>query len=124
MEAHRYADLNYMQHHANELDEAGYKSVLHVFDSHTSNYFIKIARILNRQHNFKYLVALRTFTISPDFCATILKAFHEIQPNRVALNLLAGDLNTRVNKIEDKQVSFQGDDERIQDIEYRRKNVR
>lgn len=124
MEAHCYPTLSHMLTHPFELDDAGYKSVLYVFDSHTASYFIKIAKTLNTQHSFKYLIALRTFTISPDFCATILKAFHEIQPNRISLNLLAGDLNTRINKIEDKQVDFKGSYEAIENVQDRRENVR
>lgn len=79
-----------------ELNEVfntvGYESVLFVYHSMLPNSFIRIAHSINPKHKFKYMVAIRPYTMSIEFLATICEAFNEISPNRLILNLVVGNL--------------------------------
>jgi hypothetical protein len=86
MAPYPYIDMKGMKESAGDYDWAGYKSILYTFHSASPDNFIKVARILNTDHNFKYLFALRPYHISPQYLNMIVKAFDEIQPNRIAIN--------------------------------------
>ena len=81
------------------LNNSGYESVLTVYHSTIADNWIKTARVLNKKHKLKYMVAIRTYAISPEYCAMMCKAFYEIQSNRLILNILAGDLQKEENSI-------------------------
>lgn len=78
---------------SNVLDYSGYESVLTVYHSKISDYWIKIANIINPEHKLKYMIAVRTYAISPEYCAMMCEAFNEIDKNRLILNIVAGDVH-------------------------------
>jgi alkanesulfonate monooxygenase SsuD/methylene tetrahydromethanopterin reductase-like flavin-dependent oxidoreductase (luciferase family) len=79
---------------SNVLDYSGYYSVLTVYHSKLPDYWIKIANIINPEHKLKYMIAMRTYAISPEYCAMICEGFSEISPQRLILNVAAGDLHS------------------------------
>jgi len=83
------------------VDEFGYESILLVYHSKIEDNWIKAARVLNTNHKFKYMPAIRTYAISPEYCAMISKAFYSISPNRLMLNIVSGDLHGEETSIED-----------------------
>jgi alkanesulfonate monooxygenase SsuD/methylene tetrahydromethanopterin reductase-like flavin-dependent oxidoreductase (luciferase family) len=78
---------------SNVLDYAGYYSLLTVYHSTIPDYWIKIANIINPEHKLKYMIAMRTYAISPEYCAMMCEGFNEIDSNRLILNIAAGDLH-------------------------------
>jgi alkanesulfonate monooxygenase SsuD/methylene tetrahydromethanopterin reductase-like flavin-dependent oxidoreductase (luciferase family) len=83
------------------VDEFGYESILLVYHSKIEDNWIKAARVLDTNHKFKYMPAIRTYAISPEYCAMICKAFHSISPNRLMLNIVSGDLHEEETSVED-----------------------
>jgi alkanesulfonate monooxygenase SsuD/methylene tetrahydromethanopterin reductase-like flavin-dependent oxidoreductase (luciferase family) len=78
---------------SNVLDYTGYYSILTVYHSRIPDYWIKIANIINPEHKLKYMIAMRTYAVSPEYCAMMVEAFNEISPDRLILNVAAGDLH-------------------------------
>ena len=83
------------------VDEFGYESILLVYHSKIEDNWIKAARVLDTNHKFKYMPAIRTYAISPEYCAMMSKAFHNISPNRLMLNIVSGDLHEEETSVED-----------------------
>ena len=75
------------------VDNAGYYSMLLVYHSTIADHFIKAANVINKEHSFKYMIALRTYALSPEYCSMMCRAFEEIDSNRLMLNVASGDLH-------------------------------
>jgi alkanesulfonate monooxygenase SsuD/methylene tetrahydromethanopterin reductase-like flavin-dependent oxidoreductase (luciferase family) len=86
---------------SNIVDEFGYESVLLVYHSKIDDNWIKAARALNLNHKFKYMPAIRTYAITPEYCAMMSKAFYTIAPDRLMLNIVSGDLHEEETSIDD-----------------------
>ena len=97
-----------------ELEECGYESVLLTFHSESPDYLIKSAAALIPGNKLKYMIALRPYHISPQFCAMITEGYNQIEPNRLIFNWIAGDFHKR--KDEGSQVNVFGNTEEIDDI--------
>jgi alkanesulfonate monooxygenase SsuD/methylene tetrahydromethanopterin reductase-like flavin-dependent oxidoreductase (luciferase family) len=86
------SDLISLKRLSHTVNEAGYKSILLVYHSLLPDYMIKVARIMDPKHSFKYMFAIRTYAVSPELCAMMMHSFHEIDKDRVMLNVAAGDM--------------------------------
>jgi alkanesulfonate monooxygenase SsuD/methylene tetrahydromethanopterin reductase-like flavin-dependent oxidoreductase (luciferase family) len=84
-----------------KLDDVGYYSVLMVYHSTISDHWLKAARILDESHKIKYMPAIRTYAITPEYCAMMCRAFNEIQPGRLMLNIVTGDLHKEETSVND-----------------------
>jgi hypothetical protein len=95
------ASIDHLKTISNIVDEVGYESMLMVYHSKIDDNWVKAARALDLNHKFKYMPAVRTYAISPEYCAMICKAFHTIAPNRIMLNIVSGDLQEEETSVED-----------------------
>ena len=86
---------------SNILNGSGYYSVLTVYHSKLPDYWLKIANIINKEHSLKYMIAMRTYAISPEYCAMMCESFNTIDPNRLMLNVAAGDLHKDETSVSD-----------------------
>ena len=86
---------------SNILNDSGYYSVLTVYHSKLPDYWLKIANIINKEHDLKYMIAMRTYAISPEYCAMMCEAFNTIDSNRLMLNVAAGDLHKDETSVAD-----------------------
>ena len=102
---------------SSELEIFGYTSVLLPFHSHSSDYLIKSAAALIPGNKLKYMIALRPYHISPQFCAMIAEAYNQIDPDRLIFNWIAGDFDVRGD--EPDQVDVFGMSETIDSITKR-----
>lgn len=93
--------ISYLQDISNVVDDAGYESMLLVYHSKIDDNWIKASRALNLSHKFKYMPAIRTYAITPEYCAMIARAFSTISPNRLMLNIVSGDIHQEETSIED-----------------------
>ena len=92
MPVHESDDLKNLSLISQTADECYYSSILLVYHSLTNDFWIKCANAINLQHTFKYLLAIRTYAISPEYFVMMYKAFNEIQKNRIMFNIVAGDV--------------------------------
>lgn len=100
---------------SNTVHEVGYKSLLLVYDSFLDNAVVTVANTINKEHTFKYIIAVRTYSLSPEYLATIYETFEKIAPGRVTFNVIPGNIKFQETSLRD--VVFIED--RIQTIEQR-----
>lgn len=91
MDTNSSGDLESLKNLFKSLDETGYYSVLMVYHSEINDYFIKCANLLDKQLKIKYMPAIRTYAISPEYLSMMYDSFEEIQENRLMFNIVAGD---------------------------------
>jgi hypothetical protein len=94
-----------------ELENYGYHSVLLPFHSESSDYLIKSAAALIPGNKLKYMIALRPYHISPQFCAMVTEGYNQIDPDRLIFNWIAGNFDER--KDEGPQFDVLGNTEEI-----------
>ncbi len=77
------------------LETFGYYSVLLTFHSYQPDYLIKSAAALIPGNKLKYMIALRPYHISPQYCAMVTEGFNQIDSGRLIFNWIAGDFDQR-----------------------------
>ena len=93
--------ISYLKNISDVIDDTGYESVLLVYHSKIDDNWIKASRALDLNHKFKYMPAIRTYSISPEYCAMIARAFNTIAPNRLMMNVVSGDIHSEETSIDD-----------------------
>jgi hypothetical protein len=83
---------------SNCLEDIGYESLLLTFHSESPDYLIKSAAALVPGNKLKYMIALRPYHMSPQYCAMITEGFNQIDPNRLMFNWIAGDSHNRLEE--------------------------
>lgn len=81
-----------------KLEEVGYESVLLTFHSDSPDYLIKSAAALIPKNKLKYMIALRPYHMSPQYCAMVTEGFNQIEPGRLVFNWIAGDSHNRLDE--------------------------
>jgi hypothetical protein len=99
---------------SSRLEDYGYYSVLLTFHSKSPDYLIKSAAALIPGDKLKYMIALRPYHISPQFCAMVTEGYNEIDSERLIFNWIAGDFDSRND--ESIQVDVLGKTESIDNI--------
>jgi hypothetical protein len=82
-------DLSY------RLEDCGYESVLLTFHSEQADYFVKSAASLLPGDKLKYMIALRPYHVSAQYCSMMTKAYNQIDKDRLVINWVAGDFHNR-----------------------------
>lgn len=85
---------------SDKLNKSGYYSLLLVYHSKLSDMLLKSALIAKKEESIKYMIAMRTYAISPEYMSMIVKAYNEIFPNKLMLNIVSGDIHKEENSIE------------------------
>lgn len=75
------------------LHTNGFSGNLFLANNKSQNEFIKIARFMDINKDFKYMVAVRSYTISPQYLSSICRSLNQISPNKVEINLVSGHIN-------------------------------
>lgn len=99
---------------SNYLEGVGYESLLLTFHSESPDYLIKSAAALVPGNKLKYMIALRPYHMSPQYCAMITEGFNQIDPNRLIFNWIAGDSHNRPE--EKPQVDVYGNTDTLDSI--------
>ena len=94
------ADLDSLKKISKLVDDCNYYSVLFVYHSLDKDFWIKCANIINKKHKFKYLIAIRTYCISPEYFVMMYRSFNEIQKNRIMFNIVAGDIHDSESSVD------------------------
>lgn len=75
---------------SSELEEFGFCGVLLVYSFYSDDQFVKIANAIDVNQKIKYMVAIRPYTISPQYLSMINNSFEKISKNRIIINFITG----------------------------------
>lgn len=76
-----------------KANEANYYSVLLTYHSLQTDLWVKSIRALDENHKFKYMIALRTYSMAPEYFVMIHKSLNQFAKDRFMFNIVAGDLH-------------------------------
>lgn len=103
---------------SNRLEDSGYESVLLTFHSEQADYFVKSAASLFPGDKLKYMIALRPYHVSAQYCSMMTKAYNQIDKDRLVINWVAGDFHNRTDD-SDIELDVFGESELTDTIEKR-----
>jgi hypothetical protein len=72
------------------LEESGFSGVMFTYDSTQGDMFVRSVRDMDVSEKIKYLVAIRPYTISPQYLSTINDSIGEIMKDRLQINFISG----------------------------------
>jgi len=72
------------------LEDSGFSGVMFTHDLSQGDMFAKVARDIKSTEKIKYLVAIRPYTISPQYLCIINKSINSIMKQRLQINLISG----------------------------------
>ncbi len=75
-----------------ELEDANFFGMLLPYEVNLGDYFVKIANSIKKDQKIKYVVAIRPYTISPQYLVSIIKSLNSIDPERVWVNFVSGQI--------------------------------
>mgnify|MGYP003335678492 CR=1 FL=1 len=84
-----------------ELDKYNYYSMLLTYHSKNSDLLIKSLLAANNDINLKFMLAIRTYAISPEYLSMICNSYNQSFPNKLILNVTSGDIHLEENSVND-----------------------
>jgi alkanesulfonate monooxygenase SsuD/methylene tetrahydromethanopterin reductase-like flavin-dependent oxidoreductase (luciferase family) len=100
MDINGQGGLNGLRHISEIANLCNYYSILLVYHSLENDNWIQCANVINKEHKFKYHIAIRTYSISPEYFVMMYKSFNEIQKNRIMFNIVAGDIHNSESSVD------------------------
>jgi len=86
---------------SSDLEDAGYYSVLLTYHSKTHDMLLPSFGAASNSQKLKYMIAMRTYAISPEYMAMICKIYNEVFPDKLIINVCSGDLQQGESSLED-----------------------
>jgi alkanesulfonate monooxygenase SsuD/methylene tetrahydromethanopterin reductase-like flavin-dependent oxidoreductase (luciferase family) len=84
-----------------ELDFYGYYSLLLTYHSQNPDLLLKSLVSAESDIKLKYMIAMRTYAVSPEYLAMITASYNQIFPNKLMFNIVSGDLHADETTIND-----------------------
>lgn len=81
------------------LESYGFSGALFTYGSYQDDYFTQVARHINQNKKIKYMIAIRPYTISPQYLTKISKSIETIAPNRLQINLISGQIQKEEKRL-------------------------
>jgi hypothetical protein len=75
---------------ASTLDKNNFDGLMFTYDATQGDMFVRTAKDIKANEKIKYLVAIRPYTISPQYLYTIYDSINEIMEDRLQVNFIAG----------------------------------
>lgn len=75
-----------------KLENHNFDGVMFTYVPHQGDIFTKVARDIKLTEKIKYLVAIRPYTISPQYLCMINQSIGSIMPERLQINLISGHI--------------------------------
>lgn len=72
------------------LNSHHFDGVMFTYDATQGDMFVRVARDIKLNEKIKYLIAIRPYTISPQYLYAINQSISEIQKDRLQINIIAG----------------------------------
>ena len=85
---------------ASVLEKHNFDGVMFTYDATRGDMFVRTAKDIDPNGKIKYLVAIRPYTISPQYLQTINDSMNEIDMERLQLNFISGYIKDHENHIE------------------------
>lgn len=96
MNYYYYSGENHINPHAdsniNILEESGFAGAMFTYSTYQQDPFVQIARDIDLSKKIKYMVAIRPYTISPQYLRKISESINSIMPDRLQINLISGHI--------------------------------
>jgi len=73
-----------------ELEKNGFTGTMYPYGIFIGDYFTRIAREIDQNSSFNYIVAIRPYVISAQYLHMICSSLNNISRNRVSINFLTG----------------------------------
>jgi hypothetical protein len=83
-----------LERRVNELKVAGLDGVMYPFGSSMGDYFTRVSRIIDPRSKFKFIIAIRPYTISAQYLSMICASINRIAEGSVVVNFLTGYLSS------------------------------
>lgn len=72
------------------LELSGFTGILFPWSSFSDDYFIHVANKINPKENIKYMIAIRPYTVSPQYLSRTNRSMNKISKNRILVNFVSG----------------------------------
>jgi hypothetical protein len=76
--------------YSHNLEQNNFSGVMYTYDATQGDMFVRVARDIELDKKIKYLVAIRPYTISPQYLCTINDSMNEIMKDRLQINFIGG----------------------------------
>jgi alkanesulfonate monooxygenase SsuD/methylene tetrahydromethanopterin reductase-like flavin-dependent oxidoreductase (luciferase family) len=86
---------------SSKLEDCGYYSVLLTYHSKSSDMLIKSFAAASNCQKLKYMIAMRTYAISPEYLSMICKSYNDEFPNKLIFNIVSGDFHPDETSLND-----------------------
>jgi hypothetical protein len=73
-----------------ELEKNGFTGTMYPYGIFIGDYFTRIAREIDQNSSFNYIVAIRPYVISAQYLHMICSSLNNISRNRISINFLTG----------------------------------
>jgi hypothetical protein len=73
-----------------ELIDHHYSGILLIYSNSLTDFFTQIARTIDLNQDFKYMVAVRPYSISPQYLFRINDSINNIDKDRLKINIVSG----------------------------------
>jgi hypothetical protein len=80
-------DFKYL---SEDLEKSGFTGILFPWSSFGEDYFTQIANKIDPKTKIKYMVAIRPYTVSPQYLSRTYRSINKISNNRVLINFVSG----------------------------------
>lgn len=91
----QHCDVKKLKSLSHKLEESGYESVLLTFNSQQPDWFIRSAAAIVPGQKLKYMIALRPYHVSPQYCSMMTIGYSQIDSDRLMFNWVAGEFHNR-----------------------------
>ena len=85
---------------AKQLDYYGYYSLLLTYHSLQPDLLLKSALAANNIEKIKFMIAVRTYSISPEYLSMIYGSYNELFKDRLMFNIVSGDIHSEERSLE------------------------
>jgi hypothetical protein len=75
---------------ASNLNANNFDGVMYTYDATKGDMFSRVAKDINKNEKIKYLIAIRPYTISPQYLCAINDSINEIMKDRLQINFISG----------------------------------
>jgi hypothetical protein len=82
-----------------ELESCGFTGILFPWLSYNDDYFMHIANQIDPESKIKYMVAIRPYTVSPQYLSRTNRAMNNISKNRILINFVSGWVSEEEKKV-------------------------
>lgn len=72
------------------LNNHHFDGVMFTYDATQGDMFVRVAKDIKQNEKIKYLIAIRPYTISPQYLYAINQSINEIQKDRLQINIISG----------------------------------